>query len=170
MIFTVSDLTSWYWEVDRLVIKCWHSVDQVSIDYLLTCLIKPTVNLVQKTNLGNSPLSGCDWWKLAAHVLLQRLEAWLMTTQPPNRASGQRLHRLQQKRSIDVNWQTVFYLSIQICVGDFVMFRPDENSHLALYIACVRYMWEEPNGEKMFHCRWFRYKKLYRLNAKMAAS
>ena len=50
------------------------------------------------------------------------------------------------------------------------MFRPDENSHLALYIACVRYMWEEPNGEKMFHCRWFRYKKLYRLNAKMAAS
>ena len=54
-----------------------------------------------------------------------------------------------------------FHLSIQICVGDFVMFRPDENSHLALYIACVRYMWEEQNGDKMFHCRWFRYKTLY---------
>lgn len=160
MIFTVSDLTySWYWEVDRLVITCWHSVDQVSIDYLQTYLMK--VNLIWETNLGNCPLSGCDWWKLTAQVLLQRLEVWLMTTQPSNRAPGQRLQRLQRIRSIDVNWQTFFYLSIQICVGDFVMFRPDENSHLALYIACVRYMWEEPNGDKMFHCRWFRYKTLY---------
>ena len=111
MIFTVSDLTySWYWEVDRLVIKCWHSVDQVSIDYLQTYLMKPKVNLVWKTNLGNSPLSGCDWWKLTAQVQLQRLEAWLMTTQPSNRAPGQKRQRLQWIRSIYVNWQTFFPL------------------------------------------------------------
>ncbi|XP_067015919.1 DNA (cytosine-5)-methyltransferase 1-like [Acropora muricata] len=60
----------------------------------------------------------------------------------------------------EVHGKQNYYTSVlidkeEICVGDFVMFRPDENSHLALYIACVRYMWEEPNGDKMFHCRWF---------------
>ena len=116
MIFTVSDLTySWYWEVDGLVIKCWHSVNQMSIDYLQTYLMKPKVNLIWKTNLGNSPLSGCDWWKLTAQVLLQRLEAWFMTTQRYNRAPGQRLHRLQRIRSIDVN--RPFYSCVLSCLA-----------------------------------------------------
>ena len=30
--------------------------------------------------------------------------------------------------------------------------------HVPLFISCVCYMWEAPNGDKMFHCRWLRYK------------
>ena len=35
--------------------------------------------------------------------------------------------------------------------------RPDD-SYMPLYIACVCYMWEGANGDKMFHSRWMRYK------------
>ena len=45
----------------------------------------------------------------------------------------------------------------QIHVGDFVKVCPAE-IHMPLLICCVRYMWEGPNGDKMFHCRWLRYK------------
>lgn len=45
----------------------------------------------------------------------------------------------------------------QVQVGDFVKVRP-EDPHMPLFISCVCYMWEAANGDKMFHCRWFRYK------------
>ena len=46
---------------------------------------------------------------------------------------------------------------LQIHTGDFVKVCPDD-PHKPLFISCVCYMWEAVNGDKMFHCRWLRYK------------
>ena len=43
----------------------------------------------------------------------------------------------------------------QVHVGDFVEVCPSD-AHVALYIAQVYSMWENKNGEKMFHALWLR--------------
>ena len=45
------------------------------------------------------------------------------------------------------------FVLAQVHVGDFVKVNPKE-TNIPLYIACVCYMWEASNGDKMFHCRW----------------
>lgn len=47
----------------------------------------------------------------------------------------------------------VFFL-LQININDFVAVKP-QDSHIAVYIARVAYMWETGSGQKMFHAHWF---------------
>lgn len=59
---------------------------------------------------------------------------------------------------IKVSGKTKYYSSVlinkeEVHVGDFVKVNPKE-TNIPLYIACVCYMWEASNGDKMFHCRW----------------
>jgi len=64
---------------------------------------------------------------------------------------------------VKVSGKKKYYSSVllnnkdEIHVGDFVKVCPD-NPDVPLFISRVCYMWEGPSGDKMFHCRWLRYK------------